>query len=151
MRGGSGMNEGRVELEWRIPSRIGCEKRVMRKVAAAVAGHCPGEERSEEMATAVAEACLNAIEHGNRLVSRLPVTVRLTVDSEKYRIRVFDQGSAVPEVRPDSLTLAERWQAERPRGWGLRIIDSLADRFAFASVDGGVCLEMIFFKRGVEP
>ncbi len=145
------MSEGRVELEWRIPSRIGCEKRMMRNVAAAIAGCCPDEERTEEMATAVAEACLNAIEHGNRLVSRLPVIVRLSVDSEKYSIRVFDQGNVVPENLPGSLTLRDRWQADQPRGWGLLIIDRLADRFAFARVEGRVCLEMIFFKRGGKP
>lgn len=88
------MNEGQVELEWTIPSRIGCEKRMIRNVAAAVAGHCPEEERSEDIVTAVAEACLNAIEHGNRLEARLPVTVRMMVDEEQYRIRVFDRGAS---------------------------------------------------------
>ena len=59
-----------TSVEVRLPSRLGYEKVAM-STAAAVAklmGFKP--ERVEDLKTAVAEACINAIEHGNLMNER---------------------------------------------------------------------------------
>lgn len=48
----------------------------------------PNEPRIDDMMTAVAEACLNAIEHGNRLDRNKPLTLELTANEEKFTFRV---------------------------------------------------------------
>lgn len=71
--------------------RLGVEKVAM-STAASVAGIMGfSADRVEDLKTAVAEACINAIEHGNKLDDRLgvvPDTVRRT--NLTKRIVTFD-------------------------------------------------------------
>lgn len=80
-----------IITELRLPTRLGVEKVAM-STAASVAGIMGfSADRVEDLKTAVAEACINAIEHGNKLDDRLgvvPDTVRRT--NLTKRIVTFD-------------------------------------------------------------
>ncbi len=54
-------------VEVRLPSRLGYEKVAMSTAAAVAKLMGFREDRVEDLKTAVAEACINAMEHGNRL------------------------------------------------------------------------------------
>ena len=56
-----------TSVEVRLPSRLGYEKVAMSTAAAVAKLMGFREDRIEDLKTAVAEACINAIEHGNRL------------------------------------------------------------------------------------
>lgn len=137
------MSSAIVEQQWHISSSYGSEKVVIREAASIIAGICPEEERIEDMMTAIAEACLNAIEHGNRCVASLPVTIRMVVDHAQYKFRIFDQGADVPAI-PSELPIAAKWQFDHPRGWGLYLMKRLADHIEYGQVDGKVYVDLIF-------
>jgi serine/threonine-protein kinase RsbW len=85
------------------------------------------QERIEDLKTAVAEACINAIEHGNRLNEKLSVVVILSADDEVLEIKVMDDGkgmNALP-IKPD---IDRKMHGEEdPRGMGMFLIQALVD------------------------
>ena len=60
-----------TSVEVRLPSRMGFEKVAM------------------STASAVAEACINAIEHGNRMNEKLSVGVILSAQADKLEVKVI--------------------------------------------------------------
>lgn len=133
------MNAGTNAIELRIPSEFGYEKMAM-DLARAVAermGLAP--ERAEDLETAVAEACLNAIEHGNRLDANTRVRVLLSIDADRLVIDVRDEGRGGPPPKhfpePDiSRKLAGQ---EALRHMGLYIIQHLVDEAGFVEPESG--------------
>src|SRR5258708_28267708 len=109
----------RVEIF--LPSTLGFEK-VARSAAEAVAeemGFSP--DRIEDLKTAVAEACMNAIEHGNQEDKTASVTVLLTAGKNGLEIKVADEGlSSMPDQLPTPGRIGETH--ERSRGWGMFFI-----------------------------
>ena len=114
-------------VELRLPSRLGYEKVAMSTAAstAKLVGFRP--ERIEDLKTAVAEACINAIEHGNRLNEKLSVVVVLSTDDEVLEIKVMDDGkgmNALP-IKPD---IDRKMHGEEdPRGMRMFLIQALVD------------------------
>ena len=114
-------------VEVRIPSELGFEKVAMSTASsmAALMGFSP--ERIEDLKTAVAEACINAIEHGNRLDASLNVGVVLSTTDDELEIKVIDDGAgmdhtpAVPDI--DRKMMGE----EDTRGMGMFLIQALVD------------------------
>src|SRR2546423_15677035 len=80
------------QVEIFLPSTLGYEK-VARNAAEADAeemGFSP--DRIEDLKTAIAEACMNAIEHGNQEDQTTSVTVLLTAAQQQLEIKVADEG-----------------------------------------------------------
>ncbi len=130
-------------LELSIPSVLGFEKVAM-EFAASVARmvHLP-EDRVEDLKTAVAEACLNAIEHGNKLDESVKVGVRLTVADSSLQVAVDDQGRGIGEVATPDIESRMAGDAP-PRGWGIFLIQNLMDEVRFESTPhGGNQVKMI--------
>lgn len=100
----------------------------MEQVAGAVAGLHLTAARLERLKTAVAEATMNAIEHGNRFQPELAVNVRVFASDEAVAVFVTDQGGdqILPEKEIPDLDekLAGR---QSPRGWGLFLIRNMVD------------------------
>jgi serine/threonine-protein kinase RsbW len=93
-------------VEVRLPSRMGFEKVAMSTAAAVAKLMCFREDRIEDLKTAVAEACINAIEHGNRLNEKLSVGVVLSVSADSLEVKVIDDGKGMnrqpgKQDRPD--------------------------------------------------
>jgi anti-sigma regulatory factor (Ser/Thr protein kinase) len=77
----------------------------------------------------VAEATLNAIEHGNQNRAELPVRIRVTASAERLVVQVTDQGGerAIPE-EPEAPDLEAKLAGlQKPRGWGLYLIKHMVD------------------------
>ena len=114
-----------------LPSVPGYEK-VARGAAEAIAhqmGFSP--DRIEDLKTAVSEACMNAIEHGNNLERTAMVTVLLTAAPSKLEVRVEDAGrQSVPDLLPDPGMGAMR-------GWGFFFIQQLMDEVEITRLPGG--------------
>ena len=90
-------------VEVRLPSRLGYEKVAMSTAASVAKLMGFREDRVEDLKTAVAEACINAIEHGNRLNEGLSVGVVLSVDADSLEVKVIDDGKGMKSrpVKPD--------------------------------------------------
>ncbi|MDR3723677.1 MAG: ATP-binding protein [Terracidiphilus sp.] len=116
-----------ARVEVRVPSRLGYEKVAMSTAAAAakLVGLAP--DRIEDLKTAVAEACINAIEHGNRFNENLSVGVILSADSGALEVKVLDNGKG--EIsQPHRPDIDRKMHGEEPpRGLGMFLIQSLVD------------------------
>ncbi len=114
-------------VEVRLPSRLGFEKVAM-STAASVAklmGFRP--ERIEDLKTAIAEACINAIEHGNRLNEKLSVGVVLSAGTDALEVKVMDDGKGMKN-QPTKPDIDRKMHGEEdPRGMGMFLIQALVD------------------------
>src|ERR1035441_3827035 len=82
-------------VEVRLPTKMGYEKVAMSTASAVAKLMGFPEDRIEDLKTAVAEACINAIEHGNRLNEKLSVGVVLRADNDALEVKVIDDGRGI--------------------------------------------------------
>src|SRR5215211_1423830 len=81
-----------LAMELSFPSELGYEK-VARDAVAAFARRLGFDrERIEDLKTALGEACINAIEHGNGRTPGLHVEVSCVCEGERLTIHVHDMG-----------------------------------------------------------
>ncbi len=116
-----------TSVEVRLPSRLGFEKVAMGTAAsvAQLMGFPP--DRIEDLKTAVAEACINAIEHGNHLNEKLSVGVILSATADKLEVKVVDNGSGMTKQPPKPDIDRKIHGDEDPRGMGMFLIQALVD------------------------
>ena len=100
-------------IELTVPSRQGLEKIAMDAASSIAEIMGFSEDR-----IAVGEACINAIEHGNKLDNSMKVLVELIADDSKLQVDVHDQGTGIKREisKPDiDAKIAKKQTA---RGWG---------------------------------
>ncbi len=114
-------------VQVRLPSELGFEKVAMSTAASMAALMGFSEDRIEDLKTAVAEACINAIEHGNHLNSSLGVGVVLSTSADGLEVKVIDDGAGV-SVAPHAPDIDRKVHGdEDPRGMGMFLIQALVD------------------------
>ena len=124
-----------AEISLRIPSRFGYEMIAMEAAAALarVMGFPPA--RIEDLRTAVSEACINAIEHGNHFSPAKPVEIRLRPGPRTLKVSVQDHGCGFARGSRHAPDLQKKLAGEEsPRGWGLFLIERLVDRVHFRTL-----------------
>ena len=111
----------------RLPSELGFEKVAMSTAASMAAMKGFSADRIEDLKTAVAEACINAIEHGNQLNQSLSVGVMLSSSEDELEVKVIDDGAGV-RAAPHTPDIDRKMHGdEDPRGMGMFLIQSLVD------------------------
>jgi len=124
------------QLMMEIASVLGEEKKILKLLDEWYQNHpIMAEEPYLELRTVVAEACLNAIEHGNFSNPSLPVEVELNWSQKAVVVVVKDCGPGFD--RPEA--------SEEDRGWGLRFIQAFMDEIKFyreTVTKKRFCLEM---------
>jgi len=112
-----------------LPSEPGNERLALARVAETVQGLGLSDSRLEKLKTAVAEATMNAIEHGNKNRAEIPVEVEVTQNGDEVVVAISDQGGdsaeSGPAEEPDLLKKLDGGQS--PRGWGLFLIRNMVD------------------------
>ncbi len=127
-----------ITTELRLPTRLGFEKVAMSTAAsvAEIMGFSP--DRVEDLKTAVAEACINAIEHGNRLDEQLSVVVTLSIGEESLEVKIQDEGTGVPEGSLHVPDIDRKMAGmEMPRGMGMFLIQALVDEVEYGTEPAG--------------
>jgi serine/threonine-protein kinase RsbW len=128
-----------VTTELRLPSRLGFEKVAMSTAATVAELMGFSEDRIEDLKTAVAEACINAIEHGNRLDSSQTVLVILSIAENTLEVRVLDRGSGAGKTSVRAPNIDRKMQGEEdPRGMGMFLIQSLVETFILIERGAGI-------------
>ena len=124
--------------DFTIPSAPDNEREAMAQVAAAVVELGLPAERLERLKTAVAEATMNAMEHGNRYDPDLPVAIQVRAAADAITVSISDHGGGqeIPEADAPDLE-AKLAGLQSPRGWGLFLIRSMVDEIRVT--DDGVC------------
>lgn len=137
-----------IITELRLPTRLGFEKVAMNTAASVAEIMGFSHDRIEDLKTAVSEACINAIEHGNQLNALLGVVVTLSMGDESLEVKIRDQGTGVqsdlhvPDI--DRKMLGE----EDPRGMGMFLIQALVDEVEYVSeTTGGSYARLVIHLR----
>jgi len=143
------MSSGPIITELRLPSRLGFEKVAMGTAASVANLMGFSNERIEDLKTAVAESCINAIEHGNKLNESLSVVVTLAIAKESLEVKIQDHGPGVqqdvhvPDI--DRKMMGE----EDPRGMGMFLIQALVDELEYVSENAGSYARLVIrLNRG---
>ena len=127
------MDENRSCIELQLPSRLGFEKVAMNTAASVAKIMGFGEDRIEDLKTAIAEACINAMEHGNKLDESLSVGVILSMNDDSLEVKVVDTGSG-PQGKGSTPDIDKKMHEEQEaRGMGMFLIESLVDEVEWVS------------------
>jgi anti-sigma regulatory factor (Ser/Thr protein kinase) len=134
----------RTLAEFTVPSEPGNERLAMEQVAEAVQPLNLPKKRLEELKTAVAEATMNAMEHGNHYHPDVPVAIQVLASETTLAVRIRDQGSGQPILTPEEPDLeAKLAELQTARGWGLFLIKNLVDDMHITSDETHHTVELI--------
>jgi serine phosphatase RsbU (regulator of sigma subunit)/anti-sigma regulatory factor (Ser/Thr protein kinase) len=121
-----------VLAEFELPGAFGNERVAMERVAEIVAPVGLPAARLERLKTAVSETAMNAIEYGSQGDPEVPVRIRVDRGPALLEVRIADAGlgGAVPDPEEAELPDLEAKLAglQKPRGWGLFLIQQMVDR-----------------------
>ena len=132
-----------------LPSEPGNERQAIQEVATAVQDLGLPHSRLEGLKTAVAEATMNAIEHGNQYRPELQVDIQILASEEAVIVRISDQGSGLPMPEPQVPDLeAKIAGSQSPRGWGLFLIGKLVDHTNIVQDEDRHTLELVLHRKG---
>jgi serine phosphatase RsbU (regulator of sigma subunit)/anti-sigma regulatory factor (Ser/Thr protein kinase) len=141
-----GRNRGGLLTAFELPSEPGREREAIRRVTEAIAPLGLPDARLEKIRTAVAEATMNAIEHGNRNDPALAVRITAAVEGRDLVIQVRDEGGdqaiPIPETPDIDLKLSGE---QSPRGWGLFLIQEMVDELN-VTTDGRYHVAELVFR-----
>jgi serine phosphatase RsbU (regulator of sigma subunit)/anti-sigma regulatory factor (Ser/Thr protein kinase) len=134
------------QVEFEVPSAEGNERIALARVSSIVGELGLEPERLRRLETAVGEATMNAMEHGNKYDAGKPVTVRVLTHHDRVVVQIVDQGGGRPASAPEQPDLdAKLAGLQSPRGWGLFLIKNMVDD-AEEHVDGADhTLELVMF------
>ena len=118
-------------VEVSLPSRLGYERIAMDCSAsfAKMVGFAP--ERIEDLKTAVAEACINAIEHGNKGHPDTRVLVTMNFKDDRFSVSVKDGGDGILRLPRDRTVMRTIEKLQPPKGLGTFLIKQLVDEVEF--------------------
>ena len=88
-------------VEVNLPSKIGYERVAMECSAALARLAGLVATRVEDVKSAVAEACINAMQHGNQWRPEARVVVHMSYNDDSFKVTVRDQGNGVPGALPE--------------------------------------------------
>lgn len=144
-----GLTHERTLAEFELPSEPGNERKAMERVADAVEELALPGARLDRLKTAVAEATMNAIEHGNTFRPELPVSVRVVGSDEALTVQITDRGGGQPIPDAETPDLDAKLAGEQsPRGWGLFLIKNMVDDVRVTDDGTHHTVELILYLKG---
>jgi serine phosphatase RsbU (regulator of sigma subunit)/anti-sigma regulatory factor (Ser/Thr protein kinase) len=145
--GGSGESPQQTLAEFDIPSQPGNERQAAGQVMAALEGSLFSEARRKRLETAVAEATMNAMEHGNQYQADLPVHIAVLSSPENLVVRIADHGGGADIPAADTPDLdAKLAGLQSPRGWGLFLIKNMVDELNVRGDNEHHVVELVLHK-----
>ena len=141
----------RTLAELSVPSEPGNERQAMEEVAGTVGGLGLPDRTLERLKTAVAEATMNAMEHGNRYREEAPVLIEVSASEAELSVKITDEGSGPAAFDPQTPDLEAKLDGEQtPRGWGLFLIKSMVDEMKVTGDERHHTVELILHLNGRE-
>lgn len=136
-----------------LPSEPGGEQHAIEKVSRAVEELGLSARQLDRLRTAVGEATMNAMEHGNEYRADLPVDIEVLCSSESIAVRITDQGSGPPPGVPEEPDIEAKIAGlQSPRGWGTFLIKKMMDCVNVVQDETGHTVELVMLRgqRGEE-
>ena len=140
-----GPGNGRELLaRFELPSRPGNERQAMQQVAEVVAPLGLPQVKLDRLKTAVAEATMNGMEHGNKFDEAIPVLIEVARDGQKLKVSITDRGlkQPIPDAETPDLTAKLAGQ-QSPRGWGVFLIQNMVDEMHVTTDDEHHTVELV--------
>jgi serine/threonine-protein kinase RsbW len=131
-------------VEVNLPNVDGYERIAMECSASFAKIGGLGKERIEDLKTAVSEACLNAMQHGNGGRPDARVVVTMYLGDKDFKVTVKDEGTGI-EYIPQNIDIKNKVEKlEPPNGLGLFLIQQLVDQVEFNDMtDNGHVVKMV--------
>jgi len=132
-----------------IASRPGNEREAMNRVVELIAPLGLVGERLEGLKTAVAEATMNAIEHGNEGREEIAVEIAVIAAAGVLTVAIVDEGRGGPVGTAEVPDLEAKLDGlQKPRGWGLFLIENMVDELRVSDEDGRHTVELVLNLDG---
>ena len=149
---GAGTTNGHRTLgEFSVPSDAGKEREVMDRVEELLRSLEIPDDRLEQLKTAVSEAAMNAIEHGNETRPDLSVDVMVSLVGDDVRVSITDEGGGtdIGDTQPETPDIEAKLAGlQSPRGWGLFLIKNMVDEMNVTTDGGRRTVELVVHLKG---
>jgi serine phosphatase RsbU (regulator of sigma subunit)/anti-sigma regulatory factor (Ser/Thr protein kinase) len=138
-----------LDIVFSIPSERGNERLAMDRVVDVVAPLELEPSRLEQLKTAVSEAAMNAIEHGNGSDPEVPVDVHVRRNGGELLVAITDRGGGAELPEPETPDLEAKLDGrQKTRGWGLFLIRNMVDDVRESSVGDLHTVELVLDLEG---
>lgn len=145
----TGEGDERTLAQFSLPSTPGSERHAIRRVTQAVKDLQLPPSRLERLKTAVGEAAMNAIEHGNRYQSELQVGIQVVASDSMIAVRISDEGGKRPIPKPEKPNLEAKLAGlQSPRGWGMFLIENMVDQMNILQDEDRQIVELVMLRKG---
>ena len=123
------VNERTIEVI--LPNQIGYERIAMSSSASFAKMFGFSRARIEDLKTVVAEAAVNAMQHGNKGRPDARVTIRMNLKEDTIYVTVTDDGEGIKKIypKPDIDRIIDN--LDPATGFGLFLINQLVDEVDF--------------------
>ena len=129
------LDQQRIEVI--LPNQVGYERIAMASAETFAKMMGMAAERIEDLKTIVAEAAINAMQHGNKEQPDARVSVAMAFKDNTIHIAVKDQGEGFADFLPDPNIERIVNEEEPPVGFGTLLIRQLADQVEIDKTDDG--------------
>jgi serine/threonine-protein kinase RsbW len=136
-------------VELAIPARPAYLSLVRLVVDAAVDSLAPGlsASRLDDLKIAVTEACANAIEAHEAIITEGPVVVRCIIDEQQVTVEVVDHGRGFDPNRVETLPAAtDPRRLRHESGLGIPLMRTLTDAMSFTPAADGTTVTLTVFR-----
>jgi serine phosphatase RsbU (regulator of sigma subunit)/anti-sigma regulatory factor (Ser/Thr protein kinase) len=144
-----------LEQDWNLvttfelPSHPGGERQASQQVIEALVPYGLAESQERKLSTAVAEATMNAMEHGNQYQENLPVQIKVLSTESAIAVRIRDYGKEPIKEHPVEPDIdAKLAGTQSPRGWGLFLIKNMVDELNVHQDEQHHTVELIVYRQG---
>ena len=145
----SATNTVRTLAEFDVASEPGNEREAIALVAEAVAGLALPRTRLERLKTAVGEATMNAMEHGNSYQPDVSVSIRVRASDERLTVEITDRGGDRQAPKHETPDLEAKLAGEQAaRGWGLFLIENMVDELTTRRDEERHTVELVLHLEG---
>lgn len=145
------LSKQRTLARFTLPSHPGNERDAMEMVAEAVKPLGLPPMRLERLKTAVAEATMNAMEHGNKYRFELPVEIVVGLHNHNLYVTIRDHGGGKEMDEPADPDLEAKLAGlQSPRGWGLFLIKKMVDEVNVSSDQYHHTVELVMYLNREE-
>jgi len=136
-----------IHSEFSVPSLKHNELKVVDGVMKVINGLGISQEKASNLVTAVSEAAMNAIEHGNMNDPELDVDVQVWVNRRVIGISISDQGAGGRIMELEEPDLSEKLEfRQSPRGWGFYLIKNMIDRMELRYSGGRNTIDLYMYR-----
>lgn len=141
----------RVLADLSLPSQPGNERLAIEEIDQVLDEVNLPDKCQKRLKTAIGEATMNAMEHGNKYEEDKPVYIQVLTNDQRVSVKITDHGGEATIPEPETPDLEAKLAGlQTPRGWGLFLIQNMVDEMNITSDGVHHTVELIMNIEGEE-